>query len=394
MIDFSVYKALLADRGLARPLLWSWVARLPLGMNGLALTLATKHVTGSYSSAGLVTGSFLCASALGAPFMGRWIDQRGPEGLVKAYACIHIVALLAIFALPGTASLFWFALLAGVAGLTQTPVTTLMRAMWQKSNLSDEKKRAGLSFDAMILEFAFMLGPLVVSATVALQQPRLGTVLSSVLCAIGTIGFVRSGGTKQWGQVEHKAQRHWLGPMQSKGFIWLVLACFCFAASLAMNEMVLIAFTQSIGHPSWVGWQYFMACISSGVFSLWFGTAKLKLSLVNSLALFAVYTGITMAAMALVTNFWAMLVLALLSGALVGPSIASLFALSGQLVPSRYATEAGTWLGSMILSGLGGGFALAGLVLELHTWQTLAWLSAIPVALVLFLSRGFKPASE
>ena len=361
------------------------VARLCSGMNGLALTLGAQHVTGRYDAAGFVTACFLVAAACAAPFLGRWIDQNGPQRMVSLLACGYVSAMLALFFIPITTPFWVFGVLAACAGACVPPVSTLSRAMWQKSDLTENDKRAGMSIEGVLTEMAFMLGPLLVSTALALNQPRLGTVFCALFCAAGIFGFLRAGGAKQWGRVEHKVERHFLGPLQCKGFVPLMCACVCLCAAFGMNEMMFIAYTKSLEMPASVGWLYFALCLTSTLGTLWFGGLKLPWSLPVCLAAFTVYTGVTFGAMAWIGSFWVMFTLALATGCFSGASIAAIFTMSSSLVSTRYATESGTWLGSMLLTGIGSGFALGGIILQNSSWQTLALISALPMfAVALF----------
>ncbi len=358
---------------------WSMVARLSTGMNGLALTLAAQHVSGRYDAAGFVTACFLISAASAAPFLGRWIDQNGPQRVVPILACGYVSAMLALFAIPAITPFWVFCVLAACAGACIPPVSTLSRAMWQKSDMSDEDKRAGMSIEGVLTEIAFMFGPLLVSTALALNAPRLGTVLCALFCAAGIFGFLRAGGATQWGRVERKVERHFLGPLRTRGFAPLMGACVCLCIGFGMNEMVLIAFAKSLNASALVGWLYFALCLTSTLGTLWFGGLKLRWSLPACMSLFALYTAATFAAMATLQSFWPMFFLALASGTFAGAKIAAIFSLSSSLVPTRYATESGTWLGSMLLTGIGAGFALGGIVLERSDWQTLALISAVPM---------------
>ena len=94
MIDLSAYRTLFADRELRRIMLGSVLPRLPIGMNALGLTLLVQAATGSFAQAGWVSGAYMAALALQAPVVGRFIDQRGPRGVMLPLAAGHTLALL------------------------------------------------------------------------------------------------------------------------------------------------------------------------------------------------------------------------------------------------------------------------------------------------------------
>jgi MFS family permease len=394
LIDLTVYRKLLADPALARTIAWSLPARLPLGMNGLALVLTTQQLTGSYASAGLVSGSYLTGCAGAAPLIGRLVDQRGPGFVVPLCAALSGLALLAIALLPFIPFAGLLAL-AALAGATQPPVTSLIRAMWQKAPLAEADRRAALSLDATILETTFMFGPVLVGAFMAWGAPRWACAASAVIGTVGVGLFLRAGGVGKWGRVETQVARHPLGPLQSSAFLCLLVACFCLATAFSSNELVFAAFTQAIGIPGAVGWLFFAAGLASGVASLAFGSRSFALSLPRLFIVFALYTAVTFALMALATSLPSMLVLALLSGVGVGPAIATLYTLAGRYSQTRYATEAMTWMISVLLVGLGVGQSLGGIAVATWGWKWTAVISALPAVVAAAIALGLpKPVAN
>ncbi len=379
MIALQTYRALLRLPGRAQIVLWSGIARLPTGMSGLALTLGVQQVTGRFDLAGIVTACFLFANALAAPVVGRHIDQFGPKKLVARLAAGYFFAMVALWLIPAESPFLIFCSLAAMAGLCIPPVSALARASWQKDDLTEHEKRAGMSIEGVLTEMAFMLGPLMVSLVLVFHAPRLGTLLCALFCVIGVTGFLHAGGAARWGRVEQDVARNFLGPLSAKGFLPLMGVCICLCTAFGMNELMLMGFVKFIGNDALVGWLYFALCLTSAVGTLWFGSLKLRWSLAQCLVAFTTYTAVLFAAMAWAQSFAVMFVLALFAGAFAGACIASLFTLSGQFVASRYITEAGTWLGSMLISGIGVGFGLGGLILEQHGWVTLALVSALPM---------------
>src|SRR5512132_559393 len=75
------------------------LARLPLGMIGLALLLLVRENGGSYSAAGAVSAAYFVATAVGAPIAGRRVDRRGQTRILLLRALIFPALLLAVCAL-------------------------------------------------------------------------------------------------------------------------------------------------------------------------------------------------------------------------------------------------------------------------------------------------------
>ena len=93
------YRALFAVTHVRSLVLSGLVARLPIGMVGLALLLLVRENGGSYSAAGAVSGSFFVASALGAPIAGRLVDRRGQTRILLQRALLFPALLLGACAL-------------------------------------------------------------------------------------------------------------------------------------------------------------------------------------------------------------------------------------------------------------------------------------------------------
>ena len=71
------YRGLFRNDHAAALLVWSIIARVPMGMAGLALVLLVRGSGAGYGEAGLVAAAYAIAVAVGAPYGGRQVDRRG-----------------------------------------------------------------------------------------------------------------------------------------------------------------------------------------------------------------------------------------------------------------------------------------------------------------------------
>ena len=98
MISLSRYAALLERPELRQTIVASVIGRLPIGILGLAILLATQASSGSFGFAGAVAASYLAGLAAMAPVLGRLIDRAGPRRLLAACAGVFPTALIALVA--------------------------------------------------------------------------------------------------------------------------------------------------------------------------------------------------------------------------------------------------------------------------------------------------------
>ena len=99
MINAAVarYAAFFRLPDVTRLLAMAVLARMPLGTVTLALLLHVRELTGSFAAAGAAVGSYLAASALTAPIIGRWIDRRGARGALIVTGVVSPAALLVLW---------------------------------------------------------------------------------------------------------------------------------------------------------------------------------------------------------------------------------------------------------------------------------------------------------
>ena len=172
MLNLTPYRTLFADRELRRIVLSSVLPRLPFGMNALGLTLLVQSQTGSFASSGIVSAAYMCALAMQAPIIGRYVDQNSPRGVMLPLGLLQAVALLLlVFAVTQQAPLLLVLLSAFAAGMSAPPVSMTIRAMYRKSGMSEPQKQSAFAVESVIMETCFILGPLLVSLTMLAGSP-------------------------------------------------------------------------------------------------------------------------------------------------------------------------------------------------------------------------------
>ena len=98
-LGLARYRALFQVPHVRRLVLSGLLARLPMGMVGLALLLLVRDSGGSYAAAGAVSGAYFVATAIGAPIAGRLVDRRGQTRILLPRALIFPAVLLGVCAL-------------------------------------------------------------------------------------------------------------------------------------------------------------------------------------------------------------------------------------------------------------------------------------------------------
>ena len=367
MINLAPYRTLFADLELRRIILSSILPRLPIGMNALGLTLLVQSQTLSFTRAGMVSAAYLCALAVQAPVIGRFVDKNGPKAVMMPLAILHALALLLlVFAVTHLASLPLMLAAAFLAGAVFPPVSMTIRAMYRRSAMTDTQKRSAFAVEAVIMECSFILGPLVVSLTMLAGSPAFAVLASAVMGALGTWHFSRSGALTRWGVVERgeNVVRHWLGPLKVSAIRRALLISFFFAVGIGLNEIALPAFANNSGSPARVGWFYAAMSIPSAIMGIAYGSRHFSWPLNRQIMAAGLWLAAGSALMAVSTQTWTFMLACAFTGLAFGPMITALSLQLGKLSPIEYSTEAFTWSMTLFMVGLGIGFWAGGGLIE------------------------------
>jgi MFS family permease len=315
----------------------------------------------------MVSAAYLCALAVQAPIIGRYVDNNGPKAVMMPLGVLHAVALvLLVLAVTQRAALPLVLAAAFLAGAVFPPVSMTIRAMYRKSSMVDAQKQSAFAVEAVVMECAFILGPLMVSLAMVAGSAAVAVIASAAMVLVGTWHFSRSGALARWGEVERGEHvvRHWLGPLKVQAVRRALLISFFFAMGLGLNEITLPAFANASGHPAHVGWFYTAMSIPSAITGFIYGSRHFAWSLNRQIMAAGVWLAAGSALMALCTQTWTFMLACALMGLAFGPMITALSLQLGKLAPSEYSTEAFTWSMTLFMIGLGIGFWAGGGLIE------------------------------
>jgi MFS family permease len=366
-------------------------ARLPVGINGLAIVLFLREHTGSYASAGAVAAAFGIALGLSSPIIGRMIDQRGLVQVVLPASLLHAVAMIAlvILGLDG-APLGVLALLAVSAGAFIPPLGSISRSMWPRI-LRDEEPgllATALALEGVMIELVFVAGPLLTALLSALIDPAAPLLLSPVLLLGGLSMFLVQEPVRTWVISEHAENHGLLGALRSPGIQTLALVTlpmgFCFGAM----EVTLPAFSDAEGRHALAG--VLVATWSSGsaVGGLLYGARHWTGPAGRRYARLAALLPIGYLPLALAPSFGVMVPMAVLAGVCIAPTLTAGNQIAGSVAPEGAETEAYTWPVTSLVVGSAVGNWVAGAIVESVDWQAAFLVSAAGAVLSALLARA------
>lgn len=365
-----VYTSILGTPGIAILLLTTLVGRLPIGINGLAVLLYVREISGSYAVAGLVTGALALGSALGAPLQGRLVDRRGERMLIPL-ASGHAAGLLLLWALGSvaapTGALAGAALLAG-AGVP--PTSSVLRARWPYLLAErPELIKGAFALDSVMIEVIFVTGPLLTAVIVATVGAEVALAVSAACALGGTGAFVLALAGRPGPEPDRSRRALGLGALASPGLRTLVVATLPVGFCLGSIEVALPAFSEAVGDRAFAGVLLATWSAASGVAGLLYGARPQRLPLTRVHLWLAALLPLGCLPLVLASSPLSMAFLVILAGAPIAPLIASRNQLVGSVAPPGAAAEAFTWPLTALIAGLSLGVAVAGGLAEAEGWS-------------------------
>jgi MFS family permease len=358
------YAAFFRMPDVARLLAMAVVARMPIGTVTLGMLLHVRGLTGSFAVAGATVGSYLAASAVTAPIVGRFIDRRGPHLALAVTGIVSPAALLVLWiAKPLGLSPAQMTAVAVIAGAFAPPITVLTRTMWRHRFESDVDRKTAFALDAVLVELAFTAGPALIALLLAVGSPAIAFGAAFFFTLIAVPVFLASPALRYWKHETH-GERHLLGPLREGRLVAVYATTFLITASLGLLEIGYPGFAAQVGIAPLAGVLLAVNSVGSAIGGLAFGALHWKLAPPRQLPRILGLMVLPLALQAMIGHAGALALVAFVAGLCIAPALTVVTMLVSTYAPARYATEAFTWAATCIVSGVGAGNAVGGLLLE------------------------------
>lgn len=382
------YRSLLALPELRRLAGADVCARLPQGMVSVTLLLvASQHA--SFRIAGLVVGGYTLGQALTAPLRGRLADRLGLRTVVPICLTAYLLALVALgvaarthptpLLLVGTALL---------AGLTTPPLSPAMRGLWA-SRTPAALRPAGFALDAAVFDLAMIAGPALASVLATGVAPGVALAVLLALMVVAAAIMVRqpTAPTRQ--------RRTGLGALASRPLRRLLITAGLANLALSATEVSLTAYVRD-NHALWAAGPL-LAGVSIGSIlgSLILGArGRLALDSGSRLVRLTTCYALGLLVLAAATLYAPLLAVAApLAGLCLGPTLATLFTATANAAPAGTATEAQSWVNTIMSGGASAGAVIAGLTATAPILGIAIAAGAAGLAAVTAVSTGRSRAS-
>jgi MFS family permease len=341
------------------------LARLPIGINALAIVLFLRHETGSFAVAGAVAGGIAAGGGIAAPVLGRLVDRLG-AGVLVPVAITHAV-VLGLLVLGGRRDAPAAALVVAglVAGASVPPTSSVLRTLWpellgERSDL----RQAAFALDSVGIEVLFISGPLITGVIAALASPQAALGVSAAAVLAGTAAFVSQPLVRH--AVRGSADlgpRRLAGALRSPGVLTLALTSVPPGIGLGMCEVALPGFAYTHGAAQQAGLVLAVWSAGSAVGGVIYGALR-RPPLQQVHIAVSVLLPLSLVPLAVAPSLAVMALLVIPAGLFIAPLLATRNELIGWVAPPDARTEAYTWPQTAFVGGIAIGSALAGGLVE------------------------------
>lgn len=369
-----------------------FLARLPLAMLTIGSMTLLVDSTGSYAMGGLSAAMVGLGSAVGGPTVGYLSDRIGQRRVLIPVAVLQAVLIAALMWFGGSAALgpIWLVILLSVlAGATGPQIGPLARVRWmaltRKRETGGRELSAALSYESMVDELGFVLGPAAVGLFAALIAPWLPLAIAAVMTLVLVPLFAMHHTEKAVLPQVKNVSKIKLTRNQVSGIAIAVVGMIGMGTFFGSSAAGTMAFAGAQGNANIGGLLYAAVGTTSSLMALsvaFWPQGWPQASRWLACAIFMVPAALLLQ---LPSGFGSMIAVLLLVGLPVGPILVTIFTLGGEIAPPQRLSTVMTLLSSGIVVGTSIGNGLAGLLADSHGYAG-AFGVAAAAAMLLLLS--------
>jgi len=352
---------------------------MPIAMDSLAIIFIVVAATDSYALAGALTavGSIVVGAA--EVFWSRQADRRGQAKILLLAAPTRVVSFLIFVVLVSKDAPIWtwFVSLI-IAESTAISAGGMVRRRWLHILKNDPDNSDGhlvntaYSWEAMVDEIVFILGPVVATSFAVNVAPSAGILAGLVFLAIGWTSLAAMKSTEPPAEPANKDDPH-PAVLRNRIVQSIVIPCALLGGFFGAIGITVVGFAEERNHPESTGWLLAIWAVGSAVAAIINGVIKFKSAHATRFLIYLV--ALTIATVPLLfVNSIPLLALALfVNGLFIAPLIVNAYGTVENAVPAGQITEALTWVIAGMPLGGAVASALAGVVIDNSGAQMAFW---------------------
>lgn len=346
----SQYRAILSYQGALTFVCAGFAIRMAHFTTVLGIVFLVAHSTGSYGSAGVVSGAYALSYSAIAPLLSGIADRRG-QTLVLYIAGPATLLTRSAFIVAGTLSapVWALAVLSAASGASMPATGAFVRARWQRLLGTGPQLNTATSLESVLDEILLIVGPIVVAICATYVNPVAGPMLALPLavCGLAALALQR----KTAPTVTPASRQAGGTALSTPGFPALLVTFALVSGVITTADLGVVAFSQQHHAAALSGLVLAALSGSSAVGGLWYGARQWSRSPLRRLRfILPVMTAGTLPFIAVAGTGW-LFVAALLLGVTIAPTLITGYSIVNLTVIPDHLTEGLTWMSTA--AGLG-----------------------------------------
>ena len=379
-----------------------FIGRMPIAMDSLAIIFIVVAATDSYALAGALTavGSIVVGAA--EVFWSRQADRRGQAKILLLAVPTRIVSFLIFVVLVSKDAPIWtwFVSLI-IAEATAISAGGMVRRRWLHILKNDPDNKDGhlintaYSWEAIVDEIVFILGPVVATSFAVNVAPSAGILAGLVFLAIGLPSLAAMKSTEPPAEPANKDEPH-PAVLRNRIVQSIVIPCAFLGGFFGSVGITVVGFAEEKDAAASTGWLLAIWAVGSAVAALINGTIQFKSAHATRFLIYLVVLTFGTLPLLFVDSVLLLAVALFVNGLFIAPLIVNAYGTVENAVPAGQITEALTWVIAGMPLGSAAASALAGIVIDnsgaqMAFWVPLGFMIAAIATTLPYLST-YRPA--
>jgi predicted MFS family arabinose efflux permease len=363
---FSGYLTLFRTPGGLRFSIPGLIARMPISMDSLALIFIVVAVSDSYAIAGALSATASVVIAFATPHWSRVADRIGQSAMLVRVIPVKVFAfcMFTVLVLNETPVWTWFVAII-ITEAFSVNTGGLVRRRWlhvlspdKSTTVEDEQDRhlvnTAYSFEALMDEVVFILGPIIVTACATTIAPAAGIISGIIFLAVGVLLFVMQKDTEPPANPKREVDPH-PAVIRNKRVQAVVLPTTLLGGFFGSIAIVTVAFAEARDQAALSGVLLAIWAAGSAVAAIMNGVIKWRLTSATRFLIFLLALTILSIPMLFVHSITWLAVALFFNGFAIAPLVINAYGVAEGAVPPEQITETLTW----VVAGMPMGGALA-----------------------------------
>lgn len=406
MGGFKVYKSILAFRSARIFDIAGFCMRFYGYMMNIGVVTMLTLAGYSFIVAGLVSSVIALSVFVVSPRIGKLADERGQHIVVPIAAAITLAGLAGMLATTQMHGEEWLLFVFAIPMGFLPSAQALVRARWTyllrtgALGSSAPEVKTIFSYEGVIDDIGFMLGPPASIAISTALFPTAGLLTGGILFAIGAtvLTFCRSTepvpgweakGAGDVGDVEAASDESGAGALgyacdnrdasdvdeagnarvssmlvESPVIRVLFSLMFFVGAFYGTFDTSGVAFAEGLGNPNIASVALMISSVISILVGIVFGMVHIRIAMYKQVLVIALLMGLSYGTLMLVDNVPSFYVVSIVGAVFYSPLLITLNSACERSVPGKRLTESIAWINAGCTLGLAAGPTVAGFVVD------------------------------